>query len=56
MVRMNEVYPARRSESARTPPVSLRSSFAWTFAGNAICAAGQWAILRRSFHPMEPAP
>src|SRR5436190_6047534 len=24
---------------------SLRSNFAWTFAGNAIYAAGQWAIL-----------
>jgi hypothetical protein len=56
MVRMNEVYPARRSESAHTLPVSLRSSFAWTLGGNAICAAGQRAILNRSFHPMEPAP
>lgn len=27
------------------PPASLRSSFAWTFAGNGIYAAGQWAIL-----------
>ncbi|MBI4876626.1 MAG: lipopolysaccharide biosynthesis protein [Acidobacteria bacterium] len=26
-------------------PVSLRSNFAWTFAGNAFYAAGQWAIL-----------
>jgi len=42
---MNEVHPACRSEPARTPPVSLRSSFAWTFTGNAIYAAGQWAIL-----------
>ena len=25
--------------------VSLRSNFAWTFAGNAVYAAGQWAIL-----------
>ena len=27
------------------PPISLRSNFAWTFAGNAVYAAGQWAIL-----------
>ncbi len=27
------------------PPLSLRSNFAWTFAGNAVYAAGQWAIL-----------
>src|SRR5882762_7995252 len=27
------------------PPASLRSNFAWTFTGNAIYAAGQWAIL-----------
>ena len=25
--------------------VSLRSNFAWTFAGNAVYAAGQWALL-----------
>ena len=43
MARMNEVYPARRRESARTP------------AGNAICAAWQWALLSRSFHRVEPA-
>src|SRR5437764_11372372 len=24
---------------------SLRSNFAWTFAGNAVYAAGQWTIL-----------
>jgi len=52
---MNEVFPARRSESARTLPVSLRSSFAWTFTGSSIYAAGQWAILSRAFHPLEPA-
>ncbi|MDP2995871.1 MAG: hypothetical protein Q8N47_00195, partial [Bryobacterales bacterium] len=39
------MHPACRSEPARTPPVSLRSSFAWTFTGNVIYAAGQWAIL-----------
>jgi O-antigen/teichoic acid export membrane protein len=27
------------------PPVSLRASFSWTFAGNALYAAGQWAVL-----------
>jgi O-antigen/teichoic acid export membrane protein len=27
------------------PGASLRSNFTWTFAGNAIYAAGQWAIL-----------
>jgi len=27
------------------PTPSLRSSFAWTFAGNGVYAAGQWAIL-----------
>ena len=27
------------------PPVSLRSNFAWTFAGNAVYAACQWAVL-----------
>ena len=26
-------------------PASLRSNFAWTFAGNAVYAAGQWALL-----------
>ena len=41
MAKINEVYPARRSESARTLPV---------------CAAGQCALLSRSFHGMEPAP
>ena len=56
MVRMSEVYPACRSELARTLPVSLRSSFAWTFTANAICAAGQCALLRRSPNPTEPAP
>jgi hypothetical protein len=56
MARIDEVFPACRSESARTPPVSLRSSFAWTFTGNAICAAWQWALLSRSFHRVEPAP
>jgi O-antigen/teichoic acid export membrane protein len=29
----------------RAPSSSLRSSFAWTFAGNAVYGAGQWAIL-----------
>jgi O-antigen/teichoic acid export membrane protein len=36
---------ACRSVPAWETPVSLRSSFAWTFAGNALYAAGQWAIL-----------
>src|SRR5438270_6565675 len=27
------------------PAASLRSNFTWTFAGNTIYAAGQWAIL-----------
>jgi len=27
------------------PGVSLRSNFVWTFAGNAVYAAGQWAVL-----------
>lgn len=31
--------------AAQRPPASLRSGFAWTFAGNAFYAAGQWAIL-----------
>jgi O-antigen/teichoic acid export membrane protein len=30
---------------AMTSPASLRSNFAWTFAGNALYAAGQWALL-----------
>ena len=42
---MNGVYPACGSEPARAMPVPLGSSFAWTFAGNALYAAGQWAIL-----------
>ena len=55
MVRMNEVFPARRSESARTLPVSLHSSFARTFTANAIRAAEHCAILSRAFHGLEPA-
>jgi len=30
---------------AMPAPASLRSNFVWTFAGNAVYAAGQWAIL-----------
>jgi O-antigen/teichoic acid export membrane protein len=29
----------------KIPPDSLRSGFVWTFAGNGVYAAGQWAIL-----------
>lgn len=36
--------PQAKMLSMRSP-ASLRSSFAWTFAGNGIYAAGQWAIL-----------
>ena len=30
---------------ATATPVSLRANFTWTFAGNAVYAASQWAIL-----------
>jgi O-antigen/teichoic acid export membrane protein len=42
---MNYVRTARRSESPPQAPASLRSGFAWTFTGNALYAAAQWAIL-----------
>lgn len=34
-----------RVASQLVPPGSLRSGFAWTFAGNAVYGASQWAIL-----------
>ena len=40
---MPEAFGKRHSFSVFS--TSLRTNFAWTFAGNAIYAAGQWAIL-----------
>ena len=42
---MNAMHIACRGGPDLGTPVSLRSSFVWTFTGNAVYAAGQWAIL-----------
>jgi O-antigen/teichoic acid export membrane protein len=42
---MNDVRSALGREPPSPAPASLRASFAWTFAGNALYAAAQWAVL-----------
>jgi O-antigen/teichoic acid export membrane protein len=43
---MKKVRTGPRNAATReVPPISLRRSFGWTFAGNTVYAAGQWAIL-----------